>query len=138
MTSSSDGDTPAHFVPLTTIIDAYNGKLLNYMTREDSRNVVVTMPVEVAVKGQGDQQFFVAVAVTSHFESPEALSDEAMRQCSAGHQCLFAWVPMHLYGSEAFSIFIDELGVGENLQNGLVNEVITSAAIEDAVTALAG
>jgi hypothetical protein len=45
-------------------------------------------------------------------------------------------VPAHLFGSEDFGIAIDEIGVGENLQNGLVGEVIGKAAVEQAVTIL--
>ena len=46
-------------------------------------------------------------------------------------------MPAHLFGSEDFGIAIDEIGVGENLQNGLVGEVIDKAAVEQAVTTLA-
>ena len=65
------------------------------------------------------------------------LVDEAQRQCPHDHDCLFAWVPAHLFWSEDFGIAIDEIGAGENLQNGLVGEVIDKAAVEQAVTALA-
>ena len=137
MSNTTHGDQPAHFVPLTVIRERYKGKLAHYMEAEQTADVVVTMPVEISVAKQGDRKFFVAVAVTKHFTEPEALSDEAARQCPKGHQCLFAWVPAHLFGQDEFAIFIDELGIGENLQNGMVNEVISAAAIEDAVTDMA-
>ena len=137
MSNATHDDQPAHFVPLNVILDRYKGKLAHYMETEQSVDVVVTMPVEMSVANQGDRKFFVAVAVTKNFTEPEALSDEATRQCPNDHQCLFAWVPAHLFGQDNFAIFIDELGIGENLQNGMVNEVISAAAIEDAVTEMA-
>jgi hypothetical protein len=50
---------------------------------------------------------------------------------------LFAWVPVHLFGSDDFGVMIDEIGVGENLQNGLVGEIIEKADVEAAVTMMA-
>ena len=137
MSEIMHSDTPAHFVPLAVIIDQYKGKLARYMAAENTQDVVVTMSVEMAVANQGDRKFFVAVAVTKHFSDSESLSDEAERQCPKGHKCLFAWVPAPLFGQDDFAIFIDELGIGENLQNGMVHEVISAAAIEDAVTDMA-
>lgn len=137
MSETSLADHPAHFVPLSVIIDKHKGKLARYMATENTEDVVVTMSVEMAVAGKGDHKFFVAVGVTKNFDDSEALSDEAARQCPKGHQCLFAWVPAHLFGQDEFAIYIDELGIGENLQNGMVNEVISAAAIEDAVTDMA-
>ena len=127
---------PAHFVPLSVIIDDHNGRLSDYMKQANSQDVAVTMPVSIDVAKKKNQKFFVVVAVTMNFETAEAVSDEAVRQCPDGHQCLFAWVPAHMFGSDEFGIFIDELGIGENLQNGLVGEVINAAAIEETVVAL--
>lgn len=136
VTQSSGSNDPAHFVPLSVIIDKHQGKLSTYMSTANSHDVAVTMPVTIDVAKKKNQKFFVVVAVTMNFETAEAVNDEAMRQCPKGHQCLFAWVPAHLFGSDDFGIFIDELGIGENLQNGLVGEVINAAAIEEAVIGL--
>ena len=129
-------DETAHFVPLPVIIDEYEGLLHDYMQRHAARNVVVTMSVEMDVAKRQRTKFFVAVALTFDFDTPEAVSDEAHRQCPKGHQCLFAWVPAHLFGRDEFAIMIDEIGAGETLQNGLVNEIIESASVETAVLAL--
>ena len=131
-----DSNAPAHFVPLAVIIDEYDGVLDQYMSATGAGDVVVTMPVMVDVAREGKQKFFVAVAVTTAFDDPEALSDEIERTTPKGHQPVFAWVPANLFGRDNFGIFIDEAPIGEVLKNGLVNEVIEQAAIEATVVAL--
>jgi hypothetical protein len=140
MSDNSQSNAPipdnnaAHFVPLSVIMSEHKGQLADYCVHHQARNTVVTMPIEVDVAGKSRQSFYVAVAVTMDFETAEPLIDEAERQCPKKHQCLFAWIPAHLFGSDKFGIMIDEIGFGETLQNGLVNEVIDKAGIEAAVT----
>ncbi len=129
-------DTPAHFVPLAVIISEYSGILERYMIKNATKDVVITMPVSVNVANKGKQRFFVAVAVTTRFDGPEALSDEIGRTAPKGHIPLFAWVPANLYNTDEFGVFIDELPIGEVLKNGLVNELIEQAAVEETVIAL--
>ena len=80
--------------------------------------------------------FFVALGVTWHFDSSEPLSDAAAADCPKGSQCLFAWVPAHRFGRDDFGIYIDDIGAGETLQNGMVAEIIEQAGVEAAVMAL--
>ena len=87
------------------------------------------------VVGRGMQSFFVAVAVTWHFDSAEPLQDAVTADCPKGYQCLFAWVPADRAGTDEFGIYIDDIGAGETLQNGMVAEVIEQAQIEQAVAA---
>ena len=129
-------DSPAHFVPLAVIINDYAATLFGYMRANNADDVVVTMPVTVDVTNQGKKKFFVAVAVTTGFEGPEALSDEIERTAPKGHTPLFAWVPANLYNSREFGVFVDEAPIGEALKNGLVNEIIEQAAVEDTVISL--
>ena len=129
-------DSPAHFVPLAVIINDYAASLFGYMRANNANDVVVTMPVTIDVTNEGKQKFFVAVAVTTAFEDPEALSDEVERTAPKGHRPVFAWVPANLFGRDDFGIFIDEVPIGEVLKNSLVNEVIEQAAIEATVVAL--
>ena len=136
MPDSDISNNPAHVGPLSVMMDQQTGQLLTEMQEHETRNVVITLPVRIDVAGKRKQPFFIAVGVTFDFETPEALVDEVERQCPDDHLCLFAWVPAHLFGSEDFGIAIDEVGVGENLQNGLVGEVIVKAAVEQAVTIL--
>ena len=128
--------SPAHFVPLADIMQSYDGSVYNYMQDCDAHNVVVTMPISVEIADKRMEKFFVAVAVTMHFDSPEPLSDEARRQTPKGHQTVFAWVPADLYEMADFGIYIDDIEIGENLKNGLVGEVNDKASIEDAVILL--
>ena len=129
-------DSPAHFVPLAVIINDYEASLFGYMRANNANDVVVTMPVTIDVTNQGTKKFFVAVAVTTRFEEPEALSDEIGRSAPKGHTPLFAWVPANLYNSKEFGVFIDEAPIGEVLKNGLVNEIIEQAAVEETVVSL--
>ena len=124
----------AHFVPLTAILADYGGEIGSYINGTGSWDNVVTMPVEMEVAGKGGRRFFVAVAVTWNFDSAEPLQDAAAEECPKGHECLFAWVPAHLFGKEDFGIYIDDIGVGDNLQSGLVAEIIEKAKIEEAVS----
>ena len=128
--------SPAHFVPLADIMQSYDGAVHNYMQDCEAHNVVVTMPISVEIADKGMEKFFVAVALTMQFDSPEPLSDEAQRQTPTGHQTVFAWVPANLYEMADFGIYIDDIAIGGNLKNGLVGEVIDKASIEDAVIAL--
>ena len=131
-----DSDAPAHFVPLAVIIDEYDGVLGQYISATGADDVVVTMPVTVDVAREGKQKFFVAVAVTTAFDDPEALSDEIKRTAPKGHRPVFAWVPANLIGRDDFGVVIDEVLIGEVLKYILVNEVIEKAAIEATVIAL--
>ena len=135
---SAPGDSAAHFVPLSLIQNAHAGRLEAYMKATGSRDVVITMPVKMEVAGRKGQRFFVALAVTWHFDSSEPLSDAAAADCPKGHKCLFGWVPAHRFGHDDFGIYIDDIGVGETLQNGMIAEIIEQAAVESAVAAWSG
>ena len=127
----------AHFVPLADIMQSHDGALLSYMRDTNASDVVVTMPISVEIANKDVQKFLVTVAVTTQFDSPEPLSDEARRITPKHHQTVFAWIPADCYGTDDFGIYIDEVAIGETLKNGLVGEVIDKAAIEAAVIALA-
>ena len=117
-------------------MQSYDGALHNYMQDREAHNVVVNMPISLEIAGKGMEKFFVAVAVTMQFDSPEPLSDEARRQTPKGHQTVFAWIPADTFDTADFGIYIDDIEIGENLKNGLVGEVIDKASIEAAVIAL--
>ena len=134
---AADQLSPAHFVPLADIMQSHDGTLLSYMRDTNASDVVVTMPISVEIANKDVQKFLVTVAVTTQFDSPEPLSDEARRITPKHHQTVFAWIPADCYGTDDFGIYIDEVAIGETLKNGLVGEVIDKAAIEAAVIALA-
>ena len=128
--NATDG---AHFVPLSVIMSDYGGNLAAYIEATGSRDNVITMPVEMEVAGVKGRKFMTAVAVTWNFDSAEALQDAALADCPHGHDCVFAWVPANRFGSDDFGIYIEDIGAGEQLQNGLVAEIIEQARIEQAV-----
>ena len=129
----SDAPSGAHFVPLAVIMSDYEGDLATYIAATGSRDNVITMQVEMEVAGVSGRKFMVAVAVTWNFDSAEPLQDAAAEECPSDHECVFAWVPADRFGSDDFGIYIDDIGVGDQLQNGLVGEVIERAGIEQAV-----
>jgi hypothetical protein len=130
-----DSPDGAHFVPLAVIMSDYEGSLAAYIDATGSRDNVITMQVEMEVAGVKGRKFMTAVAVTWNFDSAEALQDAAAEECPSGHDCVFAWVPADRFGGDDFAIYIDDIGVGEQLQNGLVAEIIEQAGIEAAVAA---
>ena len=135
--TASDSPEAAHFVPLAVIMSDYEGRLAGYIRATGSRDNVITMPVEMEVAGVKGRKFMVAVAVTWNFDSAEALQDAAAEECPSDHDCVFAWVPADRAGRDDFGIYIDDIGAGETLQNGMVAEVIEQARIEAAVSAAA-
>ena len=133
MAATSD-TVSTHFVPLSVIMADHDGDLGAYMAAHDTRDVTVTMAVEMEVAGKGGQKFFVAVAVTWNFDSAEPLEDAAATDCPAGHQLVFAWVPAHSYGTDDFGIYFEDTGIGATLQNGLIAEIIEKAQVEALVS----
>ena len=131
----SEAPAEAHFVPLAVIMSDYEGSLATYIKATGSHDNVITMRVEMDVAGVKGRKFMTAVAVTRNFDNAEALQDAAAEECPSDHDCVFAWVPADRFGGDDFGIYIDDIGVGEQLQNGLVAEIIEQAGIEAAVAA---
>jgi hypothetical protein len=132
---SADSSAGAHFVPLEVIMSDYGSSLAAYITATGSRDNVITMQVEMEVAGVTGRKFMTAVAVTWNFDSAEALQDAAGEDCPSDHECVFAWIPADRFGGDDFGIYIEDIGVGDQLQNGLVAEIIEQAGIEEAVAA---
>ncbi|MGC6473216.1 MAG: hypothetical protein ACON5P_01070 [Candidatus Puniceispirillaceae bacterium] len=125
--------------PLTITLDAvmsdYDGQLARLaLTQKDSRNFLITWQVEMEVKSSEKQAFFVAVAVCFAPGQDDEVRDIADQLCPSGKTPIFAFIPAYSFGSKDFGIFIAENNLGEILVNGLVNEVIEQAGIEEAVT----
>ena len=134
---SQETTSQTYFVPLASIMEHHDGNLLAAMQTDDLRNCIVTMPIVVDVAKSGEQSFFVGVAVTCDFDSPEALSDEFARSAPEGYLPIFAWIPANRFNNDDFGIFIDPNDCGETLVNGMIGEVIEQAQIEMTVAALA-
>jgi len=125
--------------PLTITLEAvmsdYDGQLARLANAQtDSRNFLITWQVEMEVKSSEKQAFFVAVAVCFSTGQDDEVRDIADQLCPSGKTPIFAFIPAYSFGSKDFGIFIAENNLGEILVNGLVNEVIEQAGIEEAVT----
>ncbi|MGB0939119.1 MAG: hypothetical protein ACPGYG_00770 [Candidatus Puniceispirillaceae bacterium] len=122
-------------ISLEEVMTDYKGKLSALLHRQKQKpNILVTWQVEIEVKKAGKQRFFVSVAVCFTPDQDEEIRDIASQLCPKGTTPIFVFIPAYSFGSRDFGIYIAENSLGEILVNGLVNEVIEQAGIEEAVT----
>lgn len=122
-------------ISLEEVMTDYKGKLSALLHRQKQKpNILVTWQVEIEVKKAGKQRFFVSVAVCFTPDQDEEIRDIASQLCPKGTTPIFVFIPAYSFGSRDFGIYIAENSLGEILVNGLVNEVIEKAGIEEAVT----
>lgn len=122
-------------ISLEEVMTDYKGKLSALLHRQKQKpNILVTWQVEMEVKKAGKQRFFVSVAVCFTPDQDEEIRDLASQLCPKGTTLIFVFIPAYSFGSRDFGIYIAENNLGEILVNGLVNEVIEQAGIEEAVT----
>ncbi|MGB0235063.1 MAG: hypothetical protein ACPGAC_07385 [Candidatus Puniceispirillaceae bacterium] len=122
-------------ISLEEVMTDYKGKLSALLHRQKQKpNILVTWQVEIEVKKAGKQRFFVSVAVCFTPDQDEEIRDISSQLCPKGTTPIFVFIPAYSFGSRDFGIYIAENNLGEILVNGLVNEVIEKAGIEEAVT----
>lgn len=122
-------------ISLEEVMTDYKGKLSALLHRQKQKpNILVTWQVEMEVKKAEKQGFFVSVAVCFTPNQDEEIRDIASQLCPKGTTPIFVFIPAYSFGSRDFGIYIAENNLGEILVNGLVNEVIEQAGIEEAVT----
>ena len=122
-------------ISLEEVMTDYKGKLSALLHRKKQKpNILVTWQVKIEVKKTGKQRFFVSVAVCFTPDQDEEIRDIASQLCPKGTTPIFVFIPAYSFGSRDFGIYIAENNLGEILVNGLVNEVIEQAGIEEAVT----
>ena len=122
-------------ISLEEVMTDYKGKLSALLHRQKQKpNILVTWQVEIEVKKAGKQRFFVSVAICFTPDQDEEIRDIASQLCPKGTTPIFVFIPAYSFGSRDFGIYIAENNLGEILVNGLVNEVIEKAGIEEAVT----
>ena len=122
-------------ISLEEVMTDYKGKLSALLHRQKQKpNILVTWQSEIEVKKAGKQRFFVSVAVCFTPDQDEEIRDIASQLCPKGTTPIFVFIPAYSFGSRDFGIYIAENNLGEILVNGLVNEVIEKAGIEEAVT----
>jgi hypothetical protein len=127
-------DTAPLVITLDEVMADYDGKLSALLAEHtETPNILITWQVDIEVKDSGMQAFFVAVSVCFDSRQDDELRDIASQLCPDNKTAIFAFVPAYSYGRKDFGIFIAENQLGEILVNGLVNEVIEQAGVEQAV-----
>lgn len=132
--SIKDTKIDCHFVTIGEIVEEYDGQLALFMKRHKTKNIVITMQVDMVVGKAPSKTYGAAVAVTYDLSDPEEVMSQLKPIFTKKVPFAFGWVPAHLYGSEEFGIFIEAGELGEKLANGMVDEIISAANIETAVT----
>ena len=132
--SIKDTKIDCHFVTIGEIVEEYDGQLVLFMKRQKTKNIVITMQVDMVVGKAPSKTYGAAVAVTHDLSDPEEVMSQLKPIFTKKVPFAFGWVPAHLYGSEEFGIFIEAGELGEKLANGMVDEIISAANIETAVT----
>ena len=121
-------------ISLEEVMTEYKGKLSTLLHRQKQKsNILITWQVEIEVKNAGKKSFFVSVAVCFSPDQDEEIRDIASQLCPKSTTPIFVFIPAYSFGSRDFGIYIAENNLGEILVNGLVNEVIEQAGIEEAV-----
>ncbi|MGC6530808.1 MAG: hypothetical protein ACON4G_07285 [Candidatus Puniceispirillaceae bacterium] len=131
--SFDSGDADCHFITLAEIIEDYDGQLADYQKKTGARNVIITMTADISVGGGKAKSYAAALAVTSDYAAADDLLSLATTALAPTQNFAFGWVPANLYGKDDFGIFIEANGLGEKLANGLIDDVIVSAHVEQAV-----
>lgn len=132
---SSDADSPEmFFVTVSELLAEYDGQLSAYIASNQARNVMITMAVEMSVKGGKPRSHAAALAVTHDYDDADELMAMAQQCFSKKHPLAFGWVPANFYGTDRFGIFIEQGDVGELLANGLIDDIIQTVGVEQAVT----
>lgn len=122
-----------HFITVAEIRDEYEGSLAAYLAKTGARNVIITMEVRMSVSGGAPRPHSAALAVSHDYSDSEELITMARQFFPKNSPFAFGWVPANLYGTEKFGIFVDQGEVGELLANGLIDEIIQSVGVEQAV-----
>ena len=132
--SIKDTKIDCHFVTIGEIVEDYDSQLALFMKRHETKNVVITMQVDMVVGSEASKTYGAAVAVSYDLNDPEEIMSQLKPIFTKKVPFAFGWVPAHLYGSDDFGIFIEAGNLGEKLANGMVDEIIHAAHIEAAVT----
>ncbi len=123
-------------ISLLDVRDKFGGSLKRYLNENDISDVLILFTADIDITDHGSENFFVVMAVTSNFDMPEMIEPFAKSLANVDQKFLFSWVPVHLFGTEDFSIFIEKSKFGEFLVNSLFGEIIREANIEEAVVYL--
>ena len=107
--------------------------LIALKTNEKASDIIIEWRVEVDVKDRGAERYHVYVVLASEGLDAETAEAVCTPLTSQDERQIFAYIPVHAYGSDAFGIFISETPYGDVLTESLVQEIIEKAGIEQAV-----
>ena len=134
MTNFNDDTPDCHIITIAEILDEHDGTLLSFMKKTGARNVIVTMQVEMSVGGGKPKKHGAALGVTYDYPDADELLTMTQQFFPKKVPYAFGWVPANLYGSDKFGIFIEQGQLGDKLANGLIDDIIQTINVEDAVT----
>ena len=129
-----DSQAPhCHFVTVAEVIEQHEGLLSAYMSAHEARNVIITMQVEMSVGGGKPKAHAAALAVSHDYDDAEELMTMAKHCFPKAMPFAFGWVPANKFGTEHFGIFIEQGDLGDLLANGLIDDIIQTVNVEQAV-----
>ena len=134
MTNFNDDAPDCHIITIAEILDEHDGTLSSFMKKTGARNVIVTMQVEMSVGGGKPKKHGAALGVTYDYADADELLTMTQQFFPKKVPYAFGWVPANLYGSDKFGIFIEQGQLGDKLANGLIDDIIQTINVEDAVT----
>lgn len=123
-----------HFITVAEIRADYKGQLAQYLQKTKARNVIVTTEVEMSVGKAAPKFYAAALAVTYDYPDADELLSLTASLFGKAKPFAFGWVPADLYGTDKFGIFIEQGSLGDKLANGLIDDIIQTIEVEDAVT----
>ena len=134
MTNFNDDAPDCHIITIAEILDDHDATLSSYMKKTGARNVIVTMQVEMSVGSSKPKKHGAALGVTYDYPDADELLTMTQQFFPKKVPYAFGWVPANLYGSDKFGIFIEQGQLGDKLANGLIDDIIQTIKVEDAVT----
>jgi hypothetical protein len=107
--------------------------LIDIRAAQPDDDILISWQVEMDVKGRGKERYHVCFGLGWSEDSLDALQTISQQICEPEHRSVFGYINVPSYGSDRFAIFVAQTLYGEVLVDGLVNEIVESAAIESAV-----
>ena len=130
----ADTSSPDCFViTLAEMRADYHGKLAQFLKTSGARNVIITMQADIKIGGKAAKPYGAALAVTYDYAEAVELMTLAKQAFDAARPFAFGWVPADLYGTDKFGIFIEQGTLGDKLANGLIDDIIVTLEVEEAV-----
>ena len=122
-----------HFITVAEMRADYDSQLSRYFKETGARNVIVSMEVEMSVGNAAPQSYAAALAISYDYGDVDELISLSSSIFGKSKPFAFGWVPADLYGTDKFGIFIEQGSLGDKLANGLIDDIIQTIQVEEAV-----